>query len=136
MLRRDYIQAEIEKLTEILARILGLKKEGKYSLAEDLIIKTIPKEFNVEYAAIKDMSMEAFESFLRTEKFSAPKLTILGQLLFESVYPFEEIPETALILHKVLLNYRLLEEEHHIQSFENLNTRDMINNFLNNRQYE
>ncbi len=136
MLRRDYLQAEIEKLNLILAKILGLKKEGNFSLAEELTAQTLLEEFDTDINNIQNASVEEFEVFLNNKSYPLQKLTVLGQLLFESVYPFEETAITDAVLHKVLLVYRLLEEKHHTQSFENLNNRDMIDKFLNNRQYE
>jgi hypothetical protein len=37
---------------------------------------------------------------------------------------------------QILLIFRMLEEEHHIQSFDNLAKREIIDKFLNNRQVE
>ncbi len=136
MERRDILMAEIEKLAQVLARILGLKSEGQGHEAEELVKKTLSEEFGLSFDEINGLSSKNFEAFLNSQDYSSQKLDMLGQFLFESVYPFEDVPETDNMLHKVLVIFRLLEEEHHIQSFENLNKREMIDKYLNNRQVE
>lgn len=128
--------AEIQKLTQVLARILGLKNESKYDEAEDLIKKTLAEDFEFDFDNLNTVSTSDFETILKSRDLSADKLDILSQLLFESVHPFEDIPETDIMLHKVLVIFRLLEEEHHTQSLDNFSKREMIDKFLNNRQYE
>jgi hypothetical protein len=128
--------AEIQKLAEVLARILGLKNENKLDAAEDLLKATVAESFGLDVDRLRDISTRDFETILTNKNYSSEQLNMLGQYLFESVYPFEDVPETDIMLHKVLLIFRLLEEEHHIQSFENLSKREMIDRFLNNRQFE
>jgi hypothetical protein len=136
MLRRDIFMAEIQKLAQVLARVLDLKSDGQQHEAEELVKNTLTEDFGLNFSELNTMSVQDFESILNAGDYGSQKLDILGQFLFESVYPFEDIPETDNMLHKVLLIFRLLEEEHHIQSFENLNKREMIDKYLNNRQVE
>jgi hypothetical protein len=135
MFRRDIMMTEIKKLTEVLARILGLKNENKLHLAEELLKNTVAENFGLNIDDLNAISIRDFETILKNKNYSSEVLDMLGQFLFESVYPFEDVPETDIMLHKVLLIFRLLEEEYHIQSFENLSKREIIDRFLNNRQY-
>ena len=128
--------AEIQKISQVLARIMGLKNETNYDEAEELIHSTLRSDFGIDPDQLEHISVAEFDALVKSLNFSPEKLDLLGQFLFESVHPFEDIPETDNILHKVLLIFKILEEEHHIQSFDNLNRRDMIDKFLNNRQYE
>jgi hypothetical protein len=136
MLRRDSFMAEIQKLTQVLARILGLKNENKYDEAEDLIKSTLASDFGFNFDDLNATSTTDFEALLKTKNFPSEQLDLLAQVLFESVHPFEDTPETDIMLHKVLLIFRLMEEEHHTQSLDNFSKREMIDKFLNNRQYE
>jgi hypothetical protein len=136
MLRRDSFMAEIQKLTQVLARIMGLKNDNKYHEAEDLIKSTLTGEFDFDFGNLNAIPATDFETLLKNKNLPSEKLDLLGQLLFESVHPFEDIPETDIMLHKVLVIFRLLEEEHHMQSLDNLGKREIIDKFLNNRQYE
>jgi len=136
MLRRDIMMAEIKKLAQVLARILGLKNENKLHEAEEQLKIAVEENFGLSIDDLASISTQDFETILKNKDYPSEKLDMLGQFLFESVYPFEDVPETDTMLHKVLLIFRLLEEEHHIQSFENLAKREMIDKFLNTRQYE
>lgn len=128
--------AEIQKLAQVLARILGLKNENKYDEAEDLIKKTLLEDFEFDFDDLNATSTTDFETQLKNKNFPSEKLDQLAQFLFESVHPFEDTPETDVMLHKVLVIFRLLEEEFHTQSLDNFSKREMIDKFLNNRQYE
>ncbi len=135
MLRKDFVQFEIEKIGLIIARILGLKKEGIAQEAQELAHRTLSAEFGLEEADLNDLPVETFEEQLKTMAFSADKLDLLAQLIFESAHPFEDLDWVRNRLHKVLAIYHLLEHGHHTQSLTNLARREMIDRFLNNEQY-
>jgi len=136
MIRKDFIESEIEKLNQVIAKILRLKNEGELDMALEVSNETLNDYFETEKSQLVQLSIKDYKSLLKSKNYSSAKLDLLGQLLFESVYPFEEMPETFDILHKVLLVFNLLEEEHHQQSITNISRREMINHFLNTRQYE
>ena len=128
--------AEIQKLAKVISRIIGLKNEIKNDEAEELIKRTLTENFGLNFESLFKESPAEFDVILKSKSYSSEKLDLLGQLLFEAAHPFEDIPETDSILHKVLVIFKLIEEDHHMQSFDNLNKREMIDKFLNNRQYE
>lgn len=136
MLRRDIIMAEIKKLTEVLEKILALKNANRPVEAENLLNAAVAENFDLNVEDLSGITTQDFETILKNKSYSADMLQMLGHFLFESVYPFEDVPETEIMLHKVLLIFRLLEEDHHIQSFVNLSKREMIDKFLNNKQFE
>jgi len=130
------MEAEIQKLGQILAKILGLKNDGNVDDGLDLAFQALSDNFGLTKESLETSSVEDFQLFLKASTYSAEKLNMLAQLLFETVYPFQEEKETILILHKTAAILNLLETEHHQQSFENIARREQINNFLNNLQYE
>lgn len=136
MIRKDFIEAEIQKLSQVLARILGLKNDGNIEDAKELAAQTLTESFNPSPAALADLSPEQFGEWVKGQSFSAEKLNLLGQYLFESVYPFEETDETFSTLGKTIAVLNLLETEHHQQSLDNISRREQINHFLSRRQYE
>lgn len=136
MIRKDFIEAEIQKLNQVLARIIGLKNDGKVDDATDLAFSTLNNDFQLSQESLESDPLSDFELWLRNQKFTGEKLNVLGALLFESVYPFLETAETRQILHKTALILNLLETEYHQQSFENLHRREQIDKFLSNLQYE
>lgn len=136
MIRKDFIEAEIQKLAQIIAKIIGLKNDGNLDEALEISQQTISENFGFDKNFLEQASVEEFETELRSRNYSAEKLNALAQILFESSYPFQDTEECVAVMHKVALVLNLLETEHHQQSFENLSRREMIDNFLNNEQYE
>jgi len=136
MIRKDFIEAEIQKLAQVLARIIGLKNDGHLDEATELANQTIADEFSLSRDFLETSSVEDFGEWLNTKNYSPEKLNLLGSLLFESVYPFNETEETLQVLHKTALVLNRLETEYHQQSLENLHRRDQIDKFLSNLQYE
>jgi hypothetical protein len=136
MIRKDFIEAEIQKLAQVLAKILGLKNDGNLDEALKLSEQTLLENFGFERQFLEEASVEEFEQELKSKNYSSEKLNALAQILFESAYPFQDTDECRAVVHKAALILNLLETVHHQQSFENLSRREMIDNFLNNEQYE
>ena len=136
MIRKDFIEAEIQKLAQILAKVLRFKNDGNVDDAIDVAYDTLADSFDLSEETLYNTSVEDFQQELKNRKYSAEKLNMLSQFLFESVYPFQETDETFAILHKTAAVINLLETEYHQQSFENISRREMIDKFLNSRQYE
>ncbi len=136
MYRKDFIDAEIQKLAQVLARIIGLKNEGNVDEAMEIANQTLRDNFGLERSFLEQEATEDFRTWVDEKNLSAEQLNLLAQLLFESVYPFTETEETMQVLHKTALILNLLEEQYHQQSLENLHRREMIDKFFSNRQYE
>ena len=136
MIRRDFLMAEIQKLAQVLAKVLNLKSEGNVDQALELSRQTLREGFALDPETVENLSVEEFEEHIRSKSYETEKLDLLAQFLFESVYPFNTVPSTHTVLHKVLVIYNLLEREHHTLSMENFSRREMIDNFLNTEQYE
>lgn len=130
MLRRDFLQAEIQKLAEVLARIMGLKKDGKYLEAEKLTKETIGEAFGFDFQHLPDLPEPEFEKQILAQDLPAEKLDQLARFMFEAVHPFEDNEQTKSILRKVLVIFSILEREFHRQSLENLNRQVRIKKFL------
>ncbi len=130
MIRRDFLQAEIAKLAQALAKILGLKNAGKVQEADNLISKSLLQDFDLNADELLLLDADQLKLLLSTKNFPAQKLDLLSQFLWESVSPFQYKPETVAVLNHVLTIYQLLEQEHHTQSFENLSRKRSIIQFL------
>lgn len=136
MIRKDFVEAEIQKMAQVLAKILGLKNDGNVDEGIDLSFEALDDYFGLKKEDLLSSSLEDFQALLEEKTYSAEKLNLLAQLLFETVYPFQDSPETYLVLHKTAAILNLLETKYHQQSFENIARRQEIDNFLNNNQYE
>ncbi len=134
MLRRDFLQAEIQKLAQVLARIIGLKTEGKLLEAENISKETLDKNFGLQWDILLSMPIEDFHNFLKSKNYPPEKLDILSQLLFENVLPLNNTVEIKVIFYKILEIFNLMEEEHHFQSLSNIERIKTITTFLNDNK--
>jgi hypothetical protein len=135
MFIRDYILNDIEKLALVIARLIGLKADGKADEFIHLADSTLLHEYNMRLEELLELTIDAFKLKLEKENYSADKLDALAKLLYLHCEPFSPGPETQLILKKVLIIFDILEQKYHRQSFENINKRKFIYQFVN-RSYE
>lgn len=60
MFRKDYILNEIEKLTLVIARLMGLKANGKVDEFIHLADSTLLNEYNIPLAELLELTIEDF----------------------------------------------------------------------------
>lgn len=131
MLRRDLITAEMQKLAQVLARIMGLKLEGNLEEAEELFKESLLKEFEIPEDELLTDSNNEFNTLLNSKEFPAEKLEMLSQFLYADLTLSRQQERNKLVADKLLLIYQMLEEEHHIVSMVNLDRQKKIQQYLN-----
>lgn len=131
-MHRDILVDGIEKLALVLAKLMGFKKAGKANEFTQLAEDTMLKEYDISLAELLGLTLEEFEVSLSRKDYSADKLDALAQLLYLNSEPFTASAETRLSLQKTLVIFDLLEQKHRRQSFENINKRNHIYQFLKN----
>ena len=131
MFQNDYMLNEVRKFAELLARLLGLKADGKHEEYNDQFNEILQKEYDTEIETLLTLDVESFIDTLKQAAYSTEKLNALSQLLYVFAQPFKADEETVLILKKVLCIFDLLENEHHYQSFENIDKRKTIYHYFN-----
>jgi hypothetical protein len=124
MFQRDFMLNEVRKFAELLARLVGLKTEGRYEEYHREFDAVMQKEYNAELEDLLALNEDDFIDKLRSAGYSAEKLNALSQLLYVFAQPFKT--ETEPILQKVLIIFELLEQKHHYQSFENIDKQKAI----------
>jgi transcriptional regulator with XRE-family HTH domain len=135
MYKKDYILNEAEKLALVIAKLMGLKAEDKADEFIHLADSTLRNEYNISLEELLELTIEDFKLKLEKENNSADKLDALAQLLYVFNEPFSVNPETLQVLQKVIIIFDLLEQKYHLQSFENITKRNLMNQFIN-RNYE
>jgi hypothetical protein len=131
MYKKDYILNEAEKLTLVIAKLIGLKAEDEADEFIQLADSTLLNEYNISLEELFELTIEDFKLKLEKENNSADKLDALAQLLYLCSEPFSVNPETLQLLQKAIIIFDRLEQKHHRQSFENINRRNLINQFIN-----
>lgn len=128
MYRKDLITAEIERLAQVLARIMGLKLEGDLAKANELFNETIENSFKLSPAILEDSDFTAFENWLNETDLPAEKLDSLSEFLYYELGISAE--RNALIAPRLNLIYKVLAEKHKIVHLVNFHRQEIIQQYL------
>ena len=128
MYRKDLITAEIERLAQVLARIMGLKLEGDLTKANELFNETIENSFKLSPAILEDSDITAFENWLNETDLPAEKLDSLSEFLYYELGISAE--RNALIAPRLNLIYKVLAEKHKIVHLVNFHRQEIIQQYL------
>lgn len=128
MYRRDLLTAEIERLAQVLARIMGLKLDGDLAQARSLLNETLETSFNLTPSVLENSELSVFESWLNETDIPAEKLDSLSEFLY---YELGISPErNALIAPRLNLVYKVLAEKHKIVHLTNFHRQEIIQQYL------
>ncbi|MCX2480856.1 hypothetical protein OQY15_17255 [Pedobacter sp. MC2016-15] len=131
MYRRDLLTAEIQKLAQALAKLMGLKHEGKLEEADRGIDELLENDFGIFYTDLLQCSMEDFELFLQQKDFPAEKLDFFSQLLYLKFNTGDVSTANILLAKKLKLIYQMLEIKHHVINMINIGRQKSIEQYLN-----
>ncbi|RZK49854.1 MAG: hypothetical protein EOO99_03640 [Pedobacter sp.] len=128
MIRKDLLSAEIEKLALVLAKIMGLKLEGKLQEAEQIFNQTLKEYFQLDPEILNSFNLDAFESWLANTSLGPEKLDALSEYLF---YELGLNPErNAQIAAKLNLLYQELSTKHKIVHLVNFHRQEILKQYL------
>ncbi|WP_316739590.1 hypothetical protein [Pedobacter aquatilis] len=128
MYRKDLITAEIQKLAEVLAKIMGLKLEGKFAEAQSIFDETIANAFHLPKAILESQDLDGFNNWLAESELPAEKLDSLSEFLY---YELGISPErNKLIAPKLNLIYKLLSDKHKIVHLVNFHRQNNIQQYI------
>ncbi len=117
---------DIRKTALIIEKIFGIKSKGMVNEFKQEFDKTLQNEYAAELEQLIALNQEDFVALVKSDKYSAEKLITLSQMLYVFAEPFEHNEETDQLLKKVMAILDVLEEKHHIQSFDNITRRNAI----------
>ncbi|TKC04787.1 hypothetical protein FA048_19090 [Pedobacter polaris] len=128
MYRKDLITSEIEKLAQVLARIMGLKVELKLEEAEKLFEETMLNSFGLSNEIIQNADLSFFENWLQASNLPPEKLDSLSEFLYYELGGNESRNE--IIAPKLNLIYEELSNRHKIVHLTNLHRQKIIQQYL------
>lgn len=132
MYRKDLILKETQRLIDMLARLMGLKNSNLLPEAQQLATQSVTENFGLNTSLLVAMSDNAFDAWISEKKLSADHLNALAQLLYYCAAPWQQAGSDPLAARKALKAFTLLEQQYHIQSFENLGMINELNQIINN----
>lgn len=130
MYRRDLITAEIEKLAQVLARILGFKVALELDEAEDLLTTTLINSFGLPIELLYDTALAPFQEWLNKIDLPAEKLDMLSQFVFNEIELQQENPNNTILAQKLDLIYQTLANKHRIVHLVHLDRQQIIKPYL------
>ena len=84
MLKQDYLVKQFEEFGKVMAVLLGLKRDGKFSELSSLIVDSAIKYTSTEIDFVETLKNDELVSILTEEKkLSDEQLKMLADLLFE-----------------------------------------------------
>jgi hypothetical protein len=128
MYRRDLITAEIQKLAQVLSRIMGLKLEGKLAEANQLFEETMEGSFQLPIEILENEDLSVFENWLTESNLPPEKLDSLSEFLYYELEVSQERNQT--IAPKLNFVYQYLSDEHKIVHLVNLHRQKTIQQYL------
>lgn len=131
MYRKDLITAEIQKLAQVLARIMGLKLEGKQEEAEELFLESLLKDFGITEEQLFSKQNNEFETLITDSAIPAEKLEMLSQFLYAEFNPSLPSERNEALAEKLIFIYQTLEVKHRIVSMINLDRQKKVQQHLN-----
>ena len=130
MYKRDLITAEIEKLAQVLARIMGLKTESKFDEANALFDETLQGSFGLSSSLLYSIDDAGYKDWLQTQELGAEKINTLTDFIFSQL-DFEQNPiQSANLAQKLNLLYQYLVDVHHTVHLINMGRQKYIQQYL------
>lgn len=131
MYRRDLITAQIQKLAQVLARIIGLRLEGKLEESETLMTQSLLADFGIHITDLFNSDEQVFAHVIDQQEFPAEKLEMLSQFLYAWFESSTTEHEKTALAGKLQLIYEWLGQKHHIITLINLDREKMVRQYLN-----
>jgi hypothetical protein len=131
MYRRDLLTAEIQKLAQALAKLMGLKQEGKLEEADRGIDELLENDFGILYADLLQSSLQDFEVYLQQKDFPAEKMDFLSQLFYLKFNKEDLSIANISLAQKLKLIYEVLELKHHVINMVSIGRQKSIEQYLN-----
>lgn len=128
MYRKDLITSEIQKLAEVLAKIMGLKLEGKLTEAQLIFEETLKTGFTLPLEVFETKDLAVFQHWLESANLPAEKLDSLSEFLYYELGISQE--RNQLIAPKLNLLYNYLSDKHKIVHLVNLHRQKTIQQYI------
>jgi len=134
-MQKDYILREIEKIIYSISKLAGFKNAVNPEAFDQHADQMLRDEYDLKLNDLLKLTIEGFDILLDQRNYSPEKLDALAQLLYMYYEPFAANDETLAGLQKVISIFNRLEKNHNRTSFENINKRNAIYQFLQ-KNYE
>lgn len=130
MYRKDLITAEIEKLAQVLAKIMGLKIELKLDEADALFNETLAKSFGLDSKLLIEPNTSEFEKWLAESNLNAEHLNSLSDFIFSQLDFENNVITSQLMAQKLNFVYKKLVDDFQTVHLINMGRQKYIEQYI------
>ncbi|RZK46766.1 MAG: hypothetical protein EOO87_23075 [Pedobacter sp.] len=130
MYRKDLITAEIEKLAQVLAKIMGLKIELKLDEADALFNETLAKSFGLDSKVLIEPNTSEFEKWLAESNLNAEHLNSLSDFIFSQLDFEKNVIPSQLMAQKLNFVYKKLVDDFQTVHLINMGRQKYIEQYI------
>ena len=128
MIRKDLLKSEIERLAQVLAKIMGLKLSGDLAPAQDLFNDSVENYFSLPISVLENQDSLVFEEWIENSNLPAEKLDSLSEFLYYELGVNTD--RNRLIAPKLNTVYQVLAKKHKIVHLVNFHRQEIIKQYL------
>ena len=128
MIRKDLLKSEIERLAQVLAKIMGLKLSGDLAPAQDLFNDSVENYFSLPISVLENQDSLVFEDWIENSNLPAEKLDSLSEFLYYELGVNTD--RNRLIAPKLNTVYQVLAKKHKIVHLVNFHRQEIIKQYL------
>lgn len=121
MPKEDYLIKYLEKLSRVIAAMLGLRDKGYPEDAIRLADETFKELLKINVETLAVMPLNEFSEIIRKQSYTATYIEALAKIAHETAISFElkgDKQKMRIFSEKALLLYRFLNEKDKTFSFE------------------
>ncbi len=129
MYKRDFITAEIQKLAQVLARIIGLRVTLPLEDVNTALMESLQQEFELYPDCLFSDDKQLFEDFLSKKAYGEQHLEMLSQFLYETFNQEVELIRKKQVAQRLDFIYEKLIHDYHTLHLGNLERQKQIQSF-------
>jgi hypothetical protein len=130
MIRRDLLKSEIEKIAEVIAKILRLRNNGQQQDAYKLFLDTLEKHFGIDQDILFNKDLNCFKNYLADQETNGfEKLESLAEIIYQELCSADDDHKT-LFAQQLDLIYKHLNNHFKVLNLNNIAKQTEIQKYL------
>lgn len=126
MLKRDSLTAQMQQLSQVLAKVKRLIIEDHEEEAKELVFSVLQEYYQLSYKYILSSSEEDFIEKIRDKNMKSEEINMLAYFLDEYAGLQEELADQLNLYSKYLLLVSMLDEEYQFVSIDHISRKTVL----------
>lgn len=130
MLKRDSLTAQMQQLSQVLAKVKRLIIEDDEDEAQRISSRVFQEYFSLTDDDLLHGSEDTFLSLIRSRQFQAEEVNMLAYFIDEYAGLQEEFSNQVILYKKLIRIFDYLEKELQFISFEHISRKNLLESQL------